>query len=120
MRSFFRRISPLTLILVPLKQHLGCCVFLPFLLKALAATAFAEGLRHLPHAELLLGLILLPLIVYACLKAEDWWKLRSHRKKTACQLGCCPEAPPIHHFARRFTLNLIIGMILVLVVYNYH
>jgi hypothetical protein len=41
------QISPLSLIVVPVKQHLGCCLLLPLFLKLFAATALAKFLG--PH-----------------------------------------------------------------------
>jgi hypothetical protein len=115
----WQQISPLSLIVVPVKQHLGCCLVLPLFLKLFAATALAEFLGRAPYAELLLAAILLPPAIYLCLKLEDWWKARSHPKKPACHTACCPPRPDQAHFVRRFVINLVVGAAILFVVHYF-
>lgn len=111
----WRQISPLSLIVVPVKQHLGCCLLLPLFLKLFAATALARFLGRAVYAEFLLAAILLPPAIYLCLKLEDWWKGRSHPGKPTCHTACCPPpGPDKGHFIRRFVVNLVVGTLILL------
>lgn len=118
-----KTLSPTALVLTPLKQHLGCCVVVPALLKLLGGVALVQAFIRDPRIELLVLALALPPAVYAILKAEDAWRAHHARKHAAkhdpCDHHCAHHDVP---FRRRFLINLIIagGMAVLLHVLFHH
>ena len=110
-------LSPLNLILTPLKQHLGCCVVAPVLLKLAGATALAKVIVDNAMAELIFLLVVLPPVVYGILKLEDFWRAR-HEKKHAEHNDPCDTSHCAHtalkpaDFRKRFIVNLVVAFAL--------
>lgn len=108
-----RPLSPLNLILTPLKQHLGCCVIAPLLIKLAGATVMAETLVKNSWAEFLFLLCALPVSVWAILKLEDNWRTRHERRHTAHHDACAAHCHPARRdFARRYAVNLGVAVLL--------
>lgn len=113
--AFLKNVSPTALILTPVKQHIGCCVVVPMLLKLLGGVALVQAFIRDPHIELLVLAIALPPAVYVILRLEDAWRARHTRRHTAahdpCDDHCAAHitdgkrAP----FARRYAVNLLIA-----------
>lgn len=127
------RFSPTSLVLVPLKQHLGCCVVIPALIKIIGSIGLFGGLIvSFQKYHLMVGLLLVPVIVWLCLKLEDaihsWQHRRGHfasGHKHDHHDGCssctpCPVDHTHHGFWRRYVFNLVIAWVLVLIVDWFH
>src|SRR5689334_19191888 len=99
-------ISPLNLILTPVKQHLGCCVVAPLLLKLAGATALAQTIVRNEQAEFLFLLCVMPPAVFGILKLEDFWRARHEQKHAAhhdpCDTHCAHKRTS---FMKRFWIN---------------
>ncbi len=129
-----RTISLTSLIIVPLKQHLGCCVIVPLLLKTVGSIGLLTSLLALSErSHIYLALGLAPLIVWLCLQLEDkfhhWQHQRGHFAvvchKPVHQTDCSTCAPcPVNHsnagFWRRYAVNLAIAVIVVMVIEHFH
>jgi hypothetical protein len=112
-------ISPLNLILTPLKQHIGCCVVAPLLLKLLGATALAGTIVANETAEAVFLLLAIPAAVYGILKLEDFWRAR-HEKSHAMHQDPCDAAHCAHRkrdFRNRYIVNLVVAFALALVMH---
>jgi hypothetical protein len=114
----FRQLSPANLILTPLKQHLGCCVIAPLIVKFLGGAALAATLARNTYIELLFLFVLLPPVVWAILKLEDKWRARHERKHAThgeqCDTHCHAEPPD---FKKRYWVNLAIAFLIALVLH---
>jgi hypothetical protein len=75
-----RPISLSSLVLVPLKQHFGCCVLLPAMVKTLGSASILGAFLLYPRFHLYLALGLAPLVVWLCLVLEDRYHTRQHNK----------------------------------------
>jgi hypothetical protein len=128
-----RTLSLTSLILVPLKQHLGCCVIVPALLKTVGMIGVIGSLVSLSerfHMYLALGLA--PFIVWFCLWLEDtfhnWQHRRGHfthghthdhhQECTACEP--CPVDHSRPGFWRRYSINLVIAYLLIMAIELFH
>lgn len=128
-----RSISLTSLIVVPLKQHLGCCVVVPILVKTIGSVGVLSSFAFLsPRFHFYLALVLAPLVVWLCLKAEDAFHNWQHRRghfthgKAHTHTAHCTrcEPCPVDHsrpgFWRRFALNLVLALVLVAVLESFH
>ena len=69
-------------VLIPVKQHLGCCVLLPVAANAMGGSAAAW--LATPAAEWTLFATVPPLVTYGVMKAEQKIHEIRHRKKHDC------------------------------------
>lgn len=105
-----KHLSPTALLLTPLKQHFGCCVAVPLLLKLLGGVALVQAFIRDPRIELVVLALFLPFAVWLILKGEDYWRDRHARKHAAahdpCDHHCVPDKAA---FRKRYALNLAIA-----------
>lgn len=110
MRLNFRNISPVNLILTPIKQHIGCCVVAPLMIKLAGASVLAEMIVKNERAEFIFLLLVLPPVVWAVVKGEDAW--RAHHEKKHLEHGeHCDDHCHVErgNFKKRYALNLAIA-----------
>ncbi len=116
--SFLQRlkasaISPTMVLLTPLKQHIGCCVVVPLLLKMLGGVALLQAFIRDPSVELIVLALFLPIAVYGILRLEDLWRARHAAKHAAkhdpCDHHCVPA--PLS-FRRRYAMNVTIAFVM--------
>ena len=112
-------LSPLNLILTPVKQHIGCCVVAPLLLKLAGLSALAQTIVKSETAEFLFLAAVMPPVVYGILKLEDFWRAR-HEKSHAdhndpCTTHCAHKKAA--SFLKRFIVNLLVAFALALVLH---
>lgn len=103
-------ISPTNLVLAPIKQHFGCCVVVPLLLKLLGGVALVQAFIHDPAVELVVLGIMLPIAVYVILRGEDAWRARHAKRHVAQHDPCdhdCAHTPA--SFKKRYAVNLFIA-----------
>lgn len=105
-----KNLSPTTLILTPFKQHLGCCVVVPLLLKFLGGVALVQAFIRDPAVELIILGLILPVAVWLILKGEDTWRARHSKKHDAAHDPCDHHCMPAKSdFWKRYALNLSIA-----------
>lgn len=117
-----RALSVTSLIVVPLKQHLGCCIIVPTAVKVAGAAGIIGGFAALStQAHIYLSFGLAPVLVWLCLALEDrfhdWQHARGHYSagrvhahETDCAV-CepCPVSHTRRGFWRRYGLNLAVA-----------
>jgi hypothetical protein len=117
-RAHLKTLSPANLILTPIKQHLGCCVIAPLIVKLLGGVALAKTITDNSIAEFIFLLILLPPVVYGILKLEDAWRQRHEKSHKShgehCDSHCHPAQ---NNFHKRFLINLAVACLLALVLH---
>jgi hypothetical protein len=105
----FRNISPVNIIMTPIKQHLGCCVVAPLLLKLAGASVLAGLIVKNETAEFIFLALVLPPAVWGILKLEDYWRTRHEKNHDAHHDHCDTHCKPASSFKKRYALNLVIA-----------
>ncbi len=77
-------------VLMPVKQHIGCCVVLPLAANAMGGGAAAW--LATPQAELALFAVVPPLVTYVVMKAEELIAQRSAKKTSEPTCECAHHA----------------------------
>lgn len=130
-----RRLSIASLIVTPIKQHFGCCVLMPAMLKTIGSAGILGSILLYPKFHVYAALAMAPFVVWLCIKLEDMYHDRQHNRghfahghahhdahhHNDCHT-CepCPVDHTSHGFWKRYGLNLVIAFALVFLFEHFH